>query len=71
MQQFAGKVVLVTGAQQGIGRAMVSTFAEAGADVAINWLDDQNAAAGIAAQVRQSGRRAFPVHADIGALDQV
>ncbi|HUC71160.1 MAG TPA: SDR family oxidoreductase, partial [Stellaceae bacterium] len=47
------------------------TFAEAGADVAINWLDDQNAAAGIAAQVRQSGRRAFPVHADIGALDQV
>jgi len=32
--QFAGKVVLVTGAQQGIGRAMVLEFAAAGADVA-------------------------------------
>ena len=38
--QFAGKVVLVTGAQQGIGRAMALEFAAAGADVAINWLDD-------------------------------
>ena len=42
--QFAGKVVLVTGAQQGIGRAMASEFAAAGADIAINWLDDDAAA---------------------------
>ena len=37
--QFAGKVVLVTGAQQGIGRAMALEFAVAGADIAINWLE--------------------------------
>ena len=37
--QFAGKVVLVTGAQQGIGRAVALEFAAAGADLAINWLD--------------------------------
>ena len=42
--QCAGKVVLVTGAQQGIGRAMAIEFAAAGADVAINWLDDERAA---------------------------
>ena len=42
--QFAGKVVLVTGAQEGIGRAMAIEFAAAGADVAINWLDNQAAA---------------------------
>jgi len=46
--QFAGKVVLVTGAQQGIGRAMALEFAAAGTDVAINWLDDEGAAQGVA-----------------------
>jgi NAD(P)-dependent dehydrogenase (short-subunit alcohol dehydrogenase family) len=47
-----GKVVLVTGAQQGIGRAMALEFAAAGADVAINWLDDDSAAQSIADDVR-------------------
>ena len=42
--QLAGKVALVTGAQQGIGRAIATGFAAAGADLAINWLDDENAA---------------------------
>ncbi len=71
MQQFAGRVVLVTGAQQGIGRATALAFAEAGADVAINWLDDQSAAAGVAVQAQRSGRRAIPVKADVGDLAQV
>ena len=48
--QCAGKVVLVTGAQQGIGRAMAIEFAAAGADVAINWLDDERAAESVADQ---------------------
>ena len=50
--QCAGKVVLVTGAQQGIGRAMAIEFAAAGADVPINWLDDERAAEAVADQVR-------------------
>ncbi|HEY3911670.1 MAG TPA: glucose 1-dehydrogenase [Stellaceae bacterium] len=71
MQQFAGKIVLVTGAQQGIGRATALAFAGAGADVAVNWLDDESAAEEIVTQIRQGGRRAFPVRADIGDLGQV
>ena len=69
--QLAGKVVLVTGAQQGIGRAMASEFAGAGADVAINWLDDESAAQAVAEQVRAQGRRAQLVRADVGELQQV
>src|ERR1700758_3994751 len=46
--QLTGKVVLVTGAQQGIGRAVSREFAAAGADVAINWLDDDGAAQRVA-----------------------
>src|SRR5437764_14204298 len=64
----AGKVVLVTGAQQGIGRAMALEFAASGADVAINWLDDEAAAQQVAAGVRERGRRALLVNADIGRI---
>jgi NAD(P)-dependent dehydrogenase (short-subunit alcohol dehydrogenase family) len=69
--QCAGKVVLVTGAQQGIGRAMAAEFAAAGADVAINWLDDERAAERVADAVRGCGRRAFLVQADMARLDQI
>ena len=68
---FAGKVVLVTGAQQGIGRAMALEFAAAGADVGVNWLDDEAAATRVAEGVRAAGRRALLVQADVGRLDAV
>jgi NAD(P)-dependent dehydrogenase (short-subunit alcohol dehydrogenase family) len=69
--QLAGKIVLVTGAQQGIGRAMAVEFAIAGADVAINWLDDQGAAERVAHQVRSCGRRAIALKADVADIAQV
>ena len=69
--QFGGKVVLVTGAQQGIGRAMALEFAAAGADVAINWLDDEVAAQGVAEEVGARGRRTVLVNADVGQIEQV
>ena len=69
--QCAGKVVLVTGAQQGIGRAMALDFAAAGADVAINWLDDKGAAIRVADGVRAAGRRALLVQADVARLAAV
>src|SRR5271155_5152023 len=68
--QCAGKVVLVTGAQQGIGRAMAIEFAAAGADVAINWLDDERAAEGVADQVRKHGRRPLMVKANVADVAQ-
>src|SRR5436305_6854204 len=68
---LAGKVVLVTGAQQGIGRATALAFAAAGADVAVNWLDNTEAAEQIAELIRGKGRRALTVQANVARLHQV
>jgi len=69
--QLSGKVALVTGAQQGIGRAIALACAAAGADVAINWLDDEDAARETAREVAATGRRAVTIQADMARLDEV
>src|SRR5882762_2348903 len=66
--QLADRIVLVTGAQQGIGRAIAVAFAGAGCDVAINWLDDEAAAREVAASVVAHGRRAVTIQADVASL---
>jgi NAD(P)-dependent dehydrogenase (short-subunit alcohol dehydrogenase family) len=67
----AARVVLVTGAQQGIGEAMAIAFATAGYDVGINWLDNEVAAERVAHQVRELGQRALTVRADLGSVEQI
>jgi NAD(P)-dependent dehydrogenase (short-subunit alcohol dehydrogenase family) len=50
---------------------MALEFAAAGADVAINWLDDGGAAQRVADEVHACGRRAILIQADIGQIEQV
>jgi NAD(P)-dependent dehydrogenase (short-subunit alcohol dehydrogenase family) len=69
--KLTGRVALVTGAQQGIGAAIAVALAEEGADVAIAWLDDEPAAAAVAARVRAAGRRAHLVRADVARLADI
>jgi NAD(P)-dependent dehydrogenase (short-subunit alcohol dehydrogenase family) len=69
--KLAGRVALVTGAQQGIGAAIAVALAEAGADVALTWLDDQPAADGVAARVRQAGRRVHLIRVDVARLADI
>ena len=61
----AGKVALVTGAQQGIGRAVAVALAREGAAVGVNYLDDRQAAEAVAGEVRGAGRRACLVPGDV------
>jgi NAD(P)-dependent dehydrogenase (short-subunit alcohol dehydrogenase family) len=63
--KLAGKVALVTGAQQGIGAAIAVALAQEGADVALTWLDKEEKAGSIAFRVRAFGRRALLLHADV------
>ena len=69
--RLAGKVALVTGAQQGIGAAIGRALAEEGADVALSWLDDQAGAEAVANYARQAGRRAHLIRADVARLADI
>jgi 3-oxoacyl-[acyl-carrier protein] reductase len=65
--RLAGQVALVTGAQQGIGRAIAVALAKNGADVGVNYLDDRAAAEAVAAEVRGAGRHACLVQGDVAS----
>jgi NAD(P)-dependent dehydrogenase (short-subunit alcohol dehydrogenase family) len=69
MANLAGKSALVTGAQQGIGAVIAIAFAQAGADVAINYLDGLAQAEAVAAAVRAAGQRAVLIPADLSGSD--
>jgi NAD(P)-dependent dehydrogenase (short-subunit alcohol dehydrogenase family) len=66
-----GRVALVTGAQQGIGRATALALARAGMDVALNYLDDRVAAEKAAAEIRALGRRALVASGDVSRAADV
>jgi len=59
-----GKVALVTGSGQGIGRACALAFAEAGADVVVSARTAADVEA-VAAEVEKLGRRALAIPADV------
>jgi NAD(P)-dependent dehydrogenase (short-subunit alcohol dehydrogenase family) len=65
-----GKVSVVTGANRGIGRALVTALAEAGSDVALLVRDPASADEAVAA-LDALGVRSAVVAADVTRLDQV
>ena len=63
---LAGRVALVTGAQQGIGRAVAEALGSEGASVVVQYLDDHETAAEIAASIVSNGSEALIVQGDVG-----
>jgi NAD(P)-dependent dehydrogenase (short-subunit alcohol dehydrogenase family) len=69
--ELDGRVALVTGGNRGIGRAIALALAEGGADVAVVYRRDGEAAAATVKEVEALGRRARAYAADVAVPDQV
>lgn len=68
----AARVVLVTGASRGIGRAIAVGLAKRGFDVALNDIERQKVALSeVAAEIAGLGRRSLCVYADVSKKSDV
>lgn len=70
MMNFEGRVALVTGAAQGIGRAIALALAEVGADIAGGDVNLEKLQ-GVAKEIEALGRKALVLRLDVSNLDSV
>ncbi|MFJ2769069.1 SDR family oxidoreductase [Streptomyces sp. NPDC087300] len=64
MSTLTGKKALVTGGSRGMGAAAALHLAEQGADVAITYVQNEDAAREVVAKIESTGRRGFAIKAD-------
>jgi len=67
---LAGHRTLITGGSRGIGRAAAILFAEAGSDVAFNYVRDEKAADEVREAVESRGRLCLARRADLARRDE-
>ncbi|QAY65827.1 SDR family NAD(P)-dependent oxidoreductase [Paenibacillus protaetiae] len=68
---LSGQTALVTGATGELGRVIVRTLAESGADIALHYHSNETKAAELKNVVEALGRRAVAVQADVTKQDAV
>jgi 3-oxoacyl-[acyl-carrier protein] reductase len=64
-QKLAGKVAIVTGASKGIGAAIATHLAAAGASVVVNYSSSKEGADRVVADITGKGGKAVAVHANV------
>ncbi|NDJ86997.1 MAG: enoyl-[acyl-carrier-protein] reductase FabL [Chloroflexi bacterium] len=64
--RFEGKLALVTGSGRGIGKAIALRLAQEGADIVVNFFRNRAPAEETAAEIRQLGRNATIIKANVG-----
>jgi len=68
---LSGRIALVTGASRGLGKAIALALAEAGADVAVNYRVQSEAAESVCQTIRAAGRKCIVVQADVSQSSDV
>ena len=69
MNQDLERYGLVTGSSRGVGRGIALALAQYGLNVAINFLKNEKAAAGVVADIIKLGRKSIAVQADVGDIN--
>jgi 3-oxoacyl-[acyl-carrier protein] reductase len=69
--RLAGKVALITGAQQGIGQAIALAYGREGASVVVNYLDNQVAAEALVSQLHAWGAQAVVSRGNVARQEDV
>jgi enoyl-[acyl-carrier protein] reductase III len=70
-ESLAGKIAFVTGGSRGIGKAIALKLAQAGCDVAIAYHNSHEEAEAVCKAIRDGGRRALAVQADVSDPESV
>ena len=66
-----GKVALVTGASQGIGKTTAIALAKEGADVVVNYIGDSEGADKVVEEIKKLGQESIAIEADVSDFKQV
>ena len=68
---LTGQKALVTGANSGIGKGVAIALGQAGADVVVNYVEDDDTANAVVDEIRKSDVKAYAHKADVSSEDQV
>ena len=71
LKTLEGQPAIVTGANSGIGEAVALGLAQAGADVAVNYITHPETAEEVAHKIEGFGRKAIVIKADVSKEDEV